>query len=66
MAEPRQRDAAVCRLVVGQLANHLRLRSRMAQHVDEVEHHHVQVVPLQFVQLTHQSVGLLRRVDLMV
>ena len=44
VAEPRECDRTVGRLVVGELAHHLRLRAGMRQHVDEVEHQHVQVV----------------------
>ena len=66
MAKPRQGNASVGTLVVSQFAHHLRLRTGMRQHVDEVEHHHVQVVLAQRVQLLHETVGILRRIDLMV
>ena len=66
MAEPRQGDASVGRLVVGQLTHHLRLRTGMTEHVDEIEHYHVQVVLAQRVQLLHKPVGILRRIDFMV
>ena len=57
--EPREGDAAIRRLVVGQLAHHLRLGTGMAEHVDEVEHHDVEVVLLQRLQLSQQLVGFL-------
>ena len=66
MSEPRQRDAAVGRLVVSQLAHHSRLCTCMTQHVDEIEHHNVQVVLVQLLDLLHESVGLGRGVDLMI
>ena len=50
VAEPAQSDAAVGFLVVGKLTHHLRFRAGVAKHVDEVEHHHVEVVALQLVE----------------
>ena len=38
----------------------------MTQHVDEVEHHHVQVVTLQLGQLLHEALSLCRGVDFVV
>ena len=49
MAEPALRDAAVGTLVVGKLAHHLRFGTRVREHVDEVNHQHVQVVVPAFV-----------------
>ena len=66
MAEPRQGDGTVGRLVISQLAHHLRLSTGMGEHVDEVEDDDVEVVLLQRVQLLQQLVGLLRGVDLMI
>ena len=57
MPEPAERDAAVGGLVLCQLPHHLRLGAGVRQHVDEVQHHHVQVVPFQGVELCQQLVG---------
>ena len=46
MTEPRQGNGAVGRLVIGQLAHHLRLGTGMGEHVDEVEDNDVEVVLL--------------------
>ena len=66
MAEPRERNRAVGRLVVGQFAHHFRLRAGVREHVDEVENHDVQVVLLELRQLGEQFLGLLRIVDFVV
>ena len=42
MTEPAEREAAISRLVVRQLAHHLTLRTRVREHVDEVQHNDVQ------------------------
>ena len=44
MAEPTEGDTAISRLGVGQLAHHLRLGAGMTEHVDEIEHHNIDVV----------------------
>ena len=54
VAEPRQGDAAVCGLVVGQLTHHLRLSAGMGEDVDEVDDDDVEVIVLQVLELTHQ------------
>ena len=46
VAEPGEGDAAIGTLVVGEFTHHLRLGAGMTEHVDEVEHHHIQVVLL--------------------
>src|SRR3712207_1304863 len=60
MAEPTQRDTAVGRLVIGQLARHFRLRTGMREHVDEVDHEHVQIVFLQLLDVLDELLGGLR------
>ena len=62
MAEPTERDGAVGRLVIGQFAHHARLCSGVRKHVDEVEHHHVQVVLRQLREVFEQLFCLCRRV----
>ena len=64
--EPTERYAAVGGLVVGQLTYHLRLRSGVAEHVDEVDDEHVQVVVLQRVELLHELIRPCRVVNLVV
>ena len=66
VTEPRECDGTVSRLVIGQFAYHLRLRTSVAEHIDEVEYHHVQVVLLQCVQLLYQFFCFCRRIDLMI
>ena len=66
MAEPTLRDAAVCRLAVGQFAHHAAFRSGMAEHVYEVEHHDVEVVMEERGQLLHELLGTGRVVYLVV
>ena len=38
----------------------------MREHIDEIEHHHIEVVALQLVELADEAVGILRGIDLMV
>ena len=66
MTEPREGDATVGTLVVGEFAHHLRLRTGMTEHVDEVEHDHVQVVLLERIKLLQQFVGIAGTVHLMI
>ena len=66
VAEPADGDAAIGRLVVGQFAHHLRLGAGMAQHVDEVDDEHIQMVGRQLVELLHEFVCRRRIVDLVV
>ena len=42
MAEPTERQTAVCRLIVRQFAHHLTLRTGVRKHVDEIEYNDVQ------------------------
>ena len=51
VAEPRECYRAIGTLVIGQLTYHLRLGSGVAEHIDEIEHHHVEVVLLQRAEL---------------
>jgi len=66
VTEPGEGDAAVGRLVVGQLAHHARLCTGVGEHVDEIEHDDVEVVTAQRVELLHQLVGLGRVVYLVI
>ena len=66
MAEPRQGDGAVGRLVISQFANHTALCPGMRKHIDEVEHHDIQVVLLECVQLLHQFIGISRIIHLVI
>ena len=66
MTEPTECYRAVCRLVVCQFAHHLRLRTRVTQHVDEVYYHHVEVVLLHLVELSEETLGTIGVVNLMV
>ena len=66
MAEPALRDAAVGTLVVGKLAHHLRFGTRVREHVDEVNHQHVQVVVAALVVMLQEAVGTLRIVHLVI
>ena len=66
VAKPAEGDGAVGRLVVGQFAHHLRLCAGMAQHVDEVDDEHIQMVGRQLVELLHELVCRRRIVDLVV
>ena len=54
VAEPREGDAAVCGLVVGKLAHHLRLGAGVGEDVDEVDDDDVEVIVLQILELAHQ------------
>ena len=66
VAQPALRDAAVGTLCIGELAYHLRFRSGMREHVDEVDHQHVQVLLPAFVVVLHKAVGALRIVHLVI
>ena len=57
VAEPREGERAVGGLVGCQLADGTRLGAGVRQHVDEVEHHDVQVVAPELVEVGYQLVG---------
>ena len=57
VSEPGFGDRAVCGIAVGQLADHFRLRACVREHVDEVEHNHVQRHILVGIDETQQFVG---------
>ena len=66
VAQPALRDAAVGTLRIGELAYHLRFRSGMREHVDEVDYQHIQILLPAFVIVLHKPVGTLRIVHLMI
>ena len=66
VAQPALRNTAVGTLVVGKFTHHLRFRSGMREHVDEVDYEHVQVVVLAFVVTLHKLVGTHRVVHLVI
>ena len=66
MTEPAQSDATICRLVIRQLTDHLRLRARMAEHVYEIEYDHIQVIPPEIFELLHELLSSRRVVYLMI
>ena len=66
MLEPGKSDAAVGRLVGGQLAHHFRLGTGVGEYVDEVYHQHIQWRLRQLVHLRQQAVGGDRVVEFVV
>jgi len=66
VAEPAECDAAVGGLVAGQLANHTALGAGVAEHVNEVEDAHVDIIFLHLRQLLHETLGSCGVVDLVI
>ena len=66
MAEPAERQTAVCRLVVSQLTHHLRLCSCVRQHVYEVDDNDVKVVLQHVVEMFEHLLASRRVVDLVI
>ena len=66
MSEPAECDRTVGRLIVSQLPHHLRLCACMAQHIDEVEHHHIEIILLQLVKLLHEAFCAVGVVDFVI
>ena len=66
MAEPRFGQRPVCGVARRQFSYHLRFRARVRQHVDEVEHNHVEVEILEIAEILQQSFAERRFVDFVV
>ena len=65
MFKPTERQAAICRFVIRQFPHHLTLRTRVRQHVDEIQHHDVQR-GLHAFQLRNDALAEITLVDLPV
>ena len=66
MAKPTEGDTAISRLSVCQLTHHLRLGARMTQHVDEIEHHNIDVVIRQLGITLEITLGRCNVVDFVI
>ena len=66
MTEPGEGDAAIGTLIVGEFPYHFRLSTGMTEHVDEVEHHDIQVILLQRAELLQQLICISLVVDFMI
>ena len=64
--EPADGQVAIGRLVAGKFPNHLRLGPGMREHIDEIDHHHIEVIFLAPTDAVKEFLCTSRVVDLMI